>query len=142
MGSNVGAAAFVAFWAFVAIVSVAGIIYDYRKKRLAVETLRQAIQSGHQLNPEVLDQLLAHHRSEQAPNALDPRMLKIGGIITIAAGIGIGFLSLFVAQVMPGALYPIMGAAVLTICVGIGVLISGRVLERDSAPNLPGNRGA
>ena len=48
--SNLGAAAMVAFWMFLAIVSVAGIIYDYRKKRLAVETLRQAIQSGQQID--------------------------------------------------------------------------------------------
>lgn len=130
-----GAIAIVTFWMFITIVSVAGILYDYRKKRLAMETVRHAIEHGAQLDPALLDRLLWHQRAADAQeHALDPRLLRIGGIITVAAGIGLLPLALFIAQVQERARFPIMGAGVLAICVGIGLLISARVLERDPAP--------
>ncbi len=136
----VGAIAIVAFWMFITIVSVAGILYDYRKKRLAVDTLRLAIERGAQIDPALLDRLLAHQRSADAQEeAVDPRHLRVGGIITVAIGIGLLPLALFVAQVQDRARFPIMGAGVLAICVGIGLLISARTLERDPAPR---DRGA
>jgi len=134
--SVVGAIAVVAFWAFITIVSVAGILYDYRKKRLAMETVRHAIERGAQLDPALLDSLLRHQRAADAQeHALDPRLLRIGGIITVASGIGLLPLALFIAQVQERARFPIMGLGVLAICVGIGLLISARVLERDPPPN-------
>ena len=136
MGHDIfGAIAIVTFWMFITIVSVAGILYDYRKKRLAMETVRHAIEHGAQLDPALLDRLLWHQRAADAQErALDPRLLRIGGIITVAAGIGLLPLALFIAQVQERARFPIMGAGVLAICVGIGLLISARVLERDPAP--------
>src|SRR5579863_1990524 len=110
----VGAIAIVAFWMFITIVSVAGILYDYRKKRLAVDTLRLAIERGSQIDPAVLDRLLTQQKSADAgEQALDPRLLRIGGIITVAAGIGLLPLALFIAQVKEEARFPIMGAGVL-----------------------------
>jgi hypothetical protein len=138
-----GAIAVVAFWLFLAIVSVAGMMYDYRKKRLTVDTLRQAIEHGAQIDPAVLDRLLAQQKFVDAQeHALDPRLLKIGGIITVAAGIGLLPLALFIGQVKEVARFPIMGVGTLAICVGIGLLISARVLARDPAPGYSGNRGA
>ncbi len=143
MGQIGGAAAIVAFWIFLAIVSVAGIRYDYLKKHLAVETLRQAIQSGHAIDPALLDRLLSLQKHTDAQGqALDPRLLRIGGIITIASGVGLALLAIFVAQVLPGALYPIMGAGVLAICVGIGLLVSAHVMDGGPSPGYPGDHGA
>jgi hypothetical protein len=131
----IGTIAIVAFWMFITIVSVAGILYDYRKKRLAADTLRLAIERGSQIEPALLDRLLSHQKSADAgEQALDPRLLRIGGIITVAAGIGLLPLALFVGQVQEMARFPIMGAGALAICVGIGLQISARVLERDAPP--------
>jgi hypothetical protein len=128
---------------FITIVSVAGILYDYRKKRLTVETLRLAIEHGGQIDPVLLDRLLSHQKhSDAQEQAVDPRLLKIGGIITIAAGIGLLPLSLFIAQVQEVARFPIMGVGVLAICVGIGLLISARVMAREPAPGSPVDHGA
>jgi hypothetical protein len=136
--SFVGAVAVASFWIFVAIVSVAGMMYDYRKKHLTVETLRYAIENGQKLDPAVLDRLLSQQRLDQAPEeGLDPRLLKIGGIITLAAGVGVFVLSFFIAQVAPVALYPIMGASLVVICVAIGLLVSANVLARPR----PGHSG-
>jgi hypothetical protein len=59
--------------------------------------------------------------------------IKLGGIITIAAGIGICLLSFFVSRVAPVALYPILGGGVLVICVGVGLLIGAKVLAEARA---------
>jgi hypothetical protein len=134
------ALAVISFWIFLTIVSVAGIRYDYLKKHLAVETLRQAIQSGQHIDPALLDRLLSHQK--YAEQAFDPRPLKIGGIITISSGVGVMVLAVFVSVVLPQALYPILGAGSVAICVGIGLLISGRVMAREPVPGYPGDHGA
>ena len=38
----------IAFWIFIAVVSVAGMVQDYRKRQLALEPLRIAIEHGQQ----------------------------------------------------------------------------------------------
>src|SRR5690242_18245317 len=100
MGQVIGAIAVATFWVFITIVSVAGIMYDYRKKRLIADIVRHAIEHGAHIDPALLDRLLSHQKDADAQEqAVDPRPLKIGGIITIASGIGLLSLSLFIAQV-------------------------------------------
>jgi len=127
----VGAVAVAAFWLFIAIVSVAGMMYDYRKKQLTAETLRRAIDNGQKLDPAVLDRLLAQQRSAAGPQTVDPRALKVAGIITLSASVGVFGLSFFIAQIAPVAFYPIMGASVVVACIAIGLLIAARFVERD-----------
>jgi hypothetical protein len=139
----VGTAAVIAFWLFLTIVSVAGILFDYRKKRLTVDTLRLAAERGDKLDPVLLEKLLSHQReSESRENALDPRLLQVGGIITIAAGIGLLPLAVLIAQIAPVALYPITGAGVLAITVGIGLLIAARYLTNNPSPGHRPDRSA
>jgi hypothetical protein len=120
----------VAFWIFIAVVSVAGIIQDYRKRQLALEPLRIAIEHGQQLSPEVIDRLLGR---EDRHGELDPRLLKVGGIITCAAGLGVALFSIFVALVFPPYHWIALGAGILAVCVGIGLLIAARVLRPEAA---------
>ena len=131
----VGAITVAAFWLFLSIVSVAGMVYDYRKKHLTAETLRHAIENGQKLDPAVLDRLLSQQKyTDRRDQGLDPRLLKLAGIITLSAGIGVFALSFFVAQVAPVALYPIMGASLVVICVAAGLLFSANMLARDPGP--------
>jgi len=118
----------VAFWVFCGVVAVAGIIQDYRKRKLAQETLRTAIEHGQQLSPEVIDRLLG--REEQDPGTVDPRDLQIGGIITCASGIGVALLSPFVALVFPPFHWLVLGVGVLATCVGVGLLVAAKSLRR------------
>jgi hypothetical protein len=53
----------------------------------------------------------------------------MGGIITIASGVGLCILAVFIRQVADWALYPIMGSGVLVICVGIGLVIAATTLR-------------
>jgi len=118
----------VAFWFFVAIASVAGIVADYQKRRLAIEPLRIAIERGQQLDPAIIEKLMGHeHRSEQ----LNPQPIKLGGIITIAVGVGTALLSFFLRPVAPLAFFPILGGGVATICIGVGLVVAAWSLSRD-----------
>lgn len=121
------AAVAIAIWLFIAIVSVAGMIYDYRKRRLALEPLRIAIEHGQQLSPEIIAKLVGR---EESKDEIDPRHLQIGGIITIAAGIGIALLSIFIAMTFPTRPWIVLGVGVLAVCVGVGLLIAAKSLRR------------
>ena len=114
--------------AFLTITAVAGIVSDYKRRRLEIEPLRAAIERGQQLDPAIIERLMG--RGPQQQVQVNPMQLRIGGIITIAAAVGIALLSLFIAQIAPVAIYPILGAAVLTGCVGGGLLVAARALER------------
>jgi hypothetical protein len=122
------------FWIFVAVVSVAGMIQDYRKRQLALEPLRLAIEHGQQLTPEVIARLLGQeHRDE----GLDPQLLRIGGIITCASGLGVGLLSIFIALVFPPYHWIVLGVGVLAVCVGVGLLVAAGSLQRHANARYP-----
>jgi Domain of unknown function (DUF6249) len=116
-----------AFWIFIGAVCVAGIVTDYKRRRGGIEVLRLAIEKGKQLDPALVEKLTTYERDS---NPVDPMDLKLGGIITIAAGVGICLLSFFVSRIAPVALYPILGGGVVAICVGVGLLIGSRALIR------------
>src|SRR5215813_578333 len=106
----------VAFWAFLAISAVAGIVGDYKKRRLELEPLRAAIERGQQLDPALVERLLARGRPDKDAG-LEPVYFRIGGIVTVAAGIGVALLSFFISPLVPAAFYPILGIGVVAVCV-------------------------
>ena len=64
----------IAFWVFVAIATVAGIVGDYKKRQLSLEPLRAAIEKGQQLDPAVVERLMAPaHEKGINPLALSGR---------------------------------------------------------------------
>ena len=117
----------IVFWVFVAIVSIAGMLQDYRKRKLALEPLRIAIEHGQQLSPEIIATLLGR---EERDKALDPRLLEVGGIITCAAGVGVALLSLFLSRVFPPYHLIATGTGAVAVCVGIGLIIAAKSLRR------------
>lgn len=119
----------ITFWIFVTVVSVAGMILDYRKRQLALEPLRIAIEHGQQLDPEIITRLLGR---EEREDQLDPRLLKTGGIITSASGLGVGLLAAFVAQVFPPYHWLVLGIGVAAVCVGVGLVIAAGSLLRNA----------
>jgi hypothetical protein len=125
-----GAVAVAAFWAFVAVASAFGIVYDYRKRKLQVESLRIAIEHGQSLDPQLLTRLIGESRrpEQHSPEELRP-YLQIGGIMTTALGIGVALLSYFVGRVWPVSFYPTLGLGVVVVCLGIGLLFATRVLK-------------
>jgi hypothetical protein len=119
-----------AFWIFIGAVAIAGTVTDYKRRRGGIDVLRLAIEKGQQLDPALVEKLTSNeHRGER----IDPVDIKLGGIVTIAAGVGICLLSFFVSRVAPVALYPILGAGVFVICVGVGLLIGAAALAEARA---------
>ena len=115
----------VAFWLFIGLVAVAAIITDYQKRRLNVDLLRTLIEKGQALDPAVVTKLISPDATD---GRVDPLYLKLGGIIVTAAGVGVFLMSFFIARIAPVALFPIMAGGVVTICVGIGLLVSAKVV--------------
>jgi Domain of unknown function (DUF6249) len=130
MGNWAGAVAVAAFWAFLAVASAFGIVYDYRKRKLQVDSLRIAIEHGQSLDPQLLTRLIGESRraEQHTPEELRP-YLQIGGIMTIASGMGVALLSYFVGRVWPVTFYPTLGLGVVVVCVGIGLLVAARALK-------------
>jgi hypothetical protein len=124
------------FWLFVGAAAVAGIITDYKRRRANVEVLRTAIEKGQQLDPALIEKLTSNRHGA---DRVEPIQVKLGGIVTTAAGIGVCLLSFFISQIAPPALYPILGGGVLVICVGVGLLIGAKALtearERERSRN-------
>ncbi|HEV2442522.1 MAG TPA: hypothetical protein VGT07_08355 [Steroidobacteraceae bacterium] len=119
----------VAFWIFLGAAAVAGMRYDFRKRQLAMESLRAAIEHGQSLDPSLVDKLLARDAASEAddPQELAP-YLKIGGIITTAGGIGLFIAGFFVGLQFPIAKLPMLGAGVLVGCIGVGLLLAARAI--------------
>jgi Domain of unknown function (DUF6249) len=129
--SLAGAIVAVAFWIFLTVCGVAAMKYDFRKRQLAMESLRAAIERGQPLEPGVVEKLLARSGESEAdrPEDIEP-YLRIGGIITIAAGIGVLVAAFIVGMQFPIAKLPMLGAGILAVCVGAGLLLAAAALGR------------
>jgi len=124
----------IAFWTFVAIATVASIVADYMKRRLALEPLRQAIEKGQQLDPAVVERLMAPTEDK----GINPVGLRVGGIIVTAGGVGVAILAFFIAQLASEALYPILGGGLVAVCVGIGLIVAAQAVERSRSKEVRG----
>ncbi|HTT03781.1 MAG TPA: DUF6249 domain-containing protein [Steroidobacteraceae bacterium] len=126
----------VAFWAFLAIAAVGGMISDYKRRRLELAPLRAAIERGQPIDPALLERLTSRRDDEGKP--IEPLYLRIGGIMTVAVGVGIALLSLFIRALLPQAFLPLIGAGLLVVCVGVGLLVAARtVAQHRRAPDSP-----
>jgi hypothetical protein len=138
LNSLAGAIVAVAFWAFVAVCAVSGMKYDFRKRQLAMESLRASIERGQPLEPAVVATLLARHSESEAddPRKLAP-YLQIGGIITAACGIGMLIAAFPVGLQFPVAKLPILAVGALVTCIGAGLLLAswaaGRLRPRQGS---------
>jgi|SRR5579862_8249665 Domain of unknown function (DUF6249) len=123
----------IAFWVFVAIATVAGIVGEYKKRQLTLEPLRAAIEKGQQLDPAVVERLMA-----PPPEAgIKPLTLMVWGVLVSAAGIGVILFAVLLARMAPQALWPIIGAGVIVLCLGVGLLVAGRIVDSHQRRRLP-----
>ena len=115
----------IAFWIFCGVCAVAGIIGDYKKRQATLEPLRAAIEKGQQLDPAVVEKLIATREQ-----GINPMGLMIGGIVAIAAGVGVGLFAFFLSHIAPVAFWPVFGGGMLAVCVGVGLVIAARAVEQ------------
>jgi hypothetical protein len=115
----------ISFWIFVTVIVVASLCYSYARKHDVQKTLRLAIEKGMQLDPTVVDSLVTKKPPPQSEGYL------IGGICTLAVGIGLPILGYFVGRIEQQAFFPIVGAGILVGLIGLGLTGSALLLRRS-----------
>ena len=116
------------FWLFIAAIVVAGIWSDSKRKESQQETLRRVVESGQDVDIEVIDRLIG--RSDAAKQARD---LKVAGLITGAAGVGLAVFGLFLGTFDDNAMMALIGVGAMIVLVGGGLLLAARLVGRRYA---------
>ncbi len=121
-GSGIGAGlAALAFWGFIAAVVVGGMWYDIRRRQAQQETVRQLIASGQPIDHELIDKLTSLGNS--GSRALDVDF-KVTALWILPVAVGLAIFALVLGYQYPEALFPLLGAAALLGCLGIGFWIA------------------
>jgi hypothetical protein len=125
-GLGAGLAA-MAFWMFIAAISVAGVWDGIRKREAKHETVRRLIESGKEIDSELMDKLigLTDNKSERPD-----RVFFITGLWVLPAAVGLvalGFGLGFISEEAEVALY---GVAGLLAVLGLGFLVASKIVGR------------
>jgi hypothetical protein len=126
-GFGFGLAA-LAFWGFIASTVVAGIWYAIREKEAQHETLRRIIESGKDIDVEVIDRVM----SDGGKSETD---LKVGGYITLFVAPGLALLGYVLQRATDNdeVFTILLGVGGLVAFVAIGLLVAAKVVERGKA---------
>ena len=123
------------FWLFIAAIVVAGIWFDVRKRESQQETLRRVVESGQEIDPAIIDKILA---AGKEVSRID-RDLRVAGLIVIFLSPGLAVFGWFLAKYQPAIMNVMLGVALLVGFIGIGLLVAAKVAERwyleDTAKN-------
>lgn len=126
LGIGAGLAA-LAFWGFVAAVAVAGIWDGIRKRDAQHETVRRLIESGQTIDEAMMEKLsLMGDGGSKRPD----KDFYITALWLLPVAPGLAVLAFFVGINAPEALAPILGAAGLVACLGIGFLVAAKITKR------------
>ena len=123
------------FWLFIAAIVVAGIWFDVRKRESQQETLRRVVESGQEIDPAIIDKILAAGKELSRVD----RDLRVSGLIVIFLSPGLAVFGWFLAKLRPEIMSVMLGVALLVGFIGIGLLVAAKVAERwyleDAAKN-------
>lgn len=127
-GFGFGLAAF-AFWGFIASCVIGGIWYAIREKETQHETLRRIIESGREVDAEVIDRVMSDGGKSEDD-------LRVGGYITMSVAPGLALLGyvLKVATDNEQVFIILLGVSGLVLFIATGLLVAARVLERGNTP--------
>ena len=114
------------FWLFVAAIIVAGIWYDARRKESQQETLRRVVDSGRDIDLEVIDRLLGVSDSKELA-----RDLKLAVYIVLGAAVGLLALGLFLGAINAEARVALMGVSALVGFIGAGLWFAAKFVDRS-----------
>lgn len=127
-GFTLGAGlASLAFWGFIASIVIAGIWYDIRKREAQHETVRRIVESGKPIDEALMDKLLSLGSGKS--DRLD-RNFKITGLIMLPAAVGLAIFGMIMGTQFPETQLPLLGAAALVGCIGLGFLLTAHIARR------------
>jgi hypothetical protein len=125
-GLGAGLAA-LAFWIFIAAVSVAGIWDGIRKREAKHETVRRLVESGQPIDSDLMDKLmgLTDNKSERPDRAF-----FIAGLWILPVSVGVLVLGYFLGMLAPEAKVALFGVAGLLAVLGLGFLGASKIVGR------------
>lgn len=134
-GAGLGA---LGFWLFIATIIAVGVWSSIRKRESQHETIRRAIESGQDIDPELADKLL--DLTGASSKELD-RDLKVSGWIVLFLAPGMVLLGYGLSMVEDGVFPILLGVSGLMVCLSIGMFVAAYVVKHwyssdvDSAAN-------
>jgi hypothetical protein len=126
LGLGAGLAA-LAFWGFIAAVSVATIWDGVRKREARHETLRRLAESGQPIDEAVMDKLLLMNAGGGKRHDQDFKLTALW-ILPVAAGMAI--FGVIMGNQYPETSGPLLGVAALLACLGIGFWVASKIAAR------------
>lgn len=122
----------IVFWLVIFGIAGLGIWSHISRERERQRTIRTAIERGQQLDPALLEKMMARPEHmdkmlERGGGSQTPEQLTVGGIITMFVGGGLALLGTFISRLEPRALWPLLGAGALVAMVGLGLLVAASV---------------
>lgn len=120
-----------------ALLAIAGVLIaiitsNQKNKQAKLDLLRNAMEHGVALSPELIDKVMHPNQGAAGKRAL-PRGQGacVAGILVIAFAVGYAILGFFIALDSPSARMPMLGVACLFLCVGVGLLVVSKVLRSE-----------
>ena len=117
------------FWFFIGAIVIGGIWNDIRKKDAQQKTIRSIIESGKDIDVEVVNTILAKTETDPAETSYD---LKIASIIVFFVSIGLGIFGLVLGKINEDAVYALLGISGLVMCVSAGLWFASRLKHPGS----------
>lgn len=125
-GIGAGMAA-LAFWGFISVAVVAGIWDGIRKREARHETLRRLVESGQPIDKAMMDKLLMLNQGGSSHRDKD---FFVTAMWILPVAVGLVALAEVLGYQVPQARLPILGAAALLGCLGLGFLAASRIVAR------------
>jgi len=114
----------------IAGVLIAIITSNQKNNQAKLDFLRNAVERGVELHPDLIDKIMHPNRNAAGKQALPRGQGSLAaGILVIAFGVGYAIFACVIAIIAPSARLPMLGVACLFICIGIGLLVVSKVLR-------------
>lgn len=120
----------IAFWTFVTLVSVAGILTAFETRKAKLDLIRLAIEKGQTLEPALIDKLMPAEEEKETPSRAQAGAgLQVGGIMCFAAGIGLPVLGYFISSIESDAFPALLGVGGFLLCMGVGMFVASKFVQ-------------
>ena len=116
------------FWMFIAAAAVGGIWSDVKTKETKQETLRRMVESGRDLDPAMIQEVLG-----KAEGQTYEQQLRTASYITGGVSAGLFVFSWFLGVVSADARWVLMGVSALVACISGGLFLASQYIRRVSS---------
>ncbi|MEL7296382.1 MAG: hypothetical protein AAGJ86_01905 [Pseudomonadota bacterium] len=116
------------FWMFIAAAAVGGIWSDVKSKETKQETLRRMVESGRDLDPATIQEVLGKEEGQSYE-----QQLRTASYITGGVAVGLLLFSLFLGLVSVEAKWVLMGVSALVGSISGGLYLASGYIRRATS---------